>query len=579
MRKQTFYVALNGSDLNSGGEISPFRTIQKAADLMHPGDTCIIRGGVYREWVQPSRGGISETEPITYKAACGEEVIVKGSEPITEWTHLEGSVWRVELADSFFGDFNPFKTNVSGGWLLFGHQHHLGEVYLNGESYCEKFSMPELFEEPQTWYTESTTASTIIYANFDESNPNLELTEINVRECIFFPREKGLRYITIDGLSFVHAAANWVNFTDFQHAAVGTYYGRNWIIENCHISDAKCAGLVCGNPPSHYNEGFDLEETGHHIVRNNWIRRCGEAGIHGYKGWVASLIEGNLIEDINVRKQFGGYESGGMKLHHAVDVVVRNNIVRRVHAGMGGQYVGIWIDWGAQGARVTGNIVYDIGDYTGWAFFIQNSHNAPALIDNNIFVGQVLNTASNSVFVHNLFVDSRWSFSVENMDPIYYKPHSAEVVEILLMTHLENDIYYNNIFIKKGTDQLPNAKGYKVDRNVYYEGARKGYFGEENSIVEENFNPSFEIKTLPDGVDIQIQLTEALTHVKCPLITHDFVGVYPLTGQGLEDHLGNPIQVDTDMFGNKRDETNPVAGPFENVKRGRNTFTLRVSSI
>ena len=317
-----------------------------------------------------------------------------------------------------------------------------------------------------------------------------------------------------------------------------------------------------------------MEETGHHIVRNNWICKCGEAGIHGYKGWAASLIEGNLIEDINVRKLFGGYESGGMKLHHAVDVTIRNNVVRRIYSGVGGQYVGIWIDWGAQGTRITGNIVYDMDEWTGWAFFIQNSHNSPVLIDNNIFIGQIYNTASNSVFAHNLFVDSRWYFMVENMEPVYWKPHTAEAVEILPLTHLDNDRYYNNIFIKKGTDQLINAHDYKVDWNVYYQGARKCGCGENHSIVENDFDANVRVLTLTDGVSISFCADNAPFNVNCPAITHDFIGIYPLTGQGLEDHKGNPINVDTDILGNSRNSFHPAAGPFENLKNGENSHTF-----
>ena len=43
-----YHVAPTGSDSAVGTRARPFRTIQKAADVMGPGDTCIIRGGTYR---------------------------------------------------------------------------------------------------------------------------------------------------------------------------------------------------------------------------------------------------------------------------------------------------------------------------------------------------------------------------------------------------------------------------------------------------------------------------------------------------------------------------------------------------
>jgi hypothetical protein len=42
-----YYVAPNGSDSNPGTEALPFKTIQKAADTVDPGDTVIVEDGVY----------------------------------------------------------------------------------------------------------------------------------------------------------------------------------------------------------------------------------------------------------------------------------------------------------------------------------------------------------------------------------------------------------------------------------------------------------------------------------------------------------------------------------------------------
>jgi hypothetical protein len=42
-----YYVATNGSDNNPGTSASPFKTIQKAASVVNPGDTVIVRDGVY----------------------------------------------------------------------------------------------------------------------------------------------------------------------------------------------------------------------------------------------------------------------------------------------------------------------------------------------------------------------------------------------------------------------------------------------------------------------------------------------------------------------------------------------------
>lgn len=68
-----FYASLRGKDTNPGTLQNPFRTIQKAADMMHAGDTCYVREGTYRETVRPRNSG-SEGKPIRFVAYSGEKV-------------------------------------------------------------------------------------------------------------------------------------------------------------------------------------------------------------------------------------------------------------------------------------------------------------------------------------------------------------------------------------------------------------------------------------------------------------------------------------------------------------------------
>jgi parallel beta-helix repeat protein len=70
-----FYVAINGNDLNPGTETKPWRTIQKAADTLMPGDTVLIRQGVYGEKVTPARSG-TEGDYITYRNYGSEQVAI-----------------------------------------------------------------------------------------------------------------------------------------------------------------------------------------------------------------------------------------------------------------------------------------------------------------------------------------------------------------------------------------------------------------------------------------------------------------------------------------------------------------------
>lgn len=52
---EEYHVAAGGSDRAAGTADAPWRTIQTAADVIQPGDACIVHAGTYRETVRPGR--------------------------------------------------------------------------------------------------------------------------------------------------------------------------------------------------------------------------------------------------------------------------------------------------------------------------------------------------------------------------------------------------------------------------------------------------------------------------------------------------------------------------------------------
>ena len=105
-----FYVSAAGNDNTGTGTLSnPWKTIQKAADTMTAGDTCIIRGGTYRETVTLNTSGTS-ANPITFKAFTGETVTVSGADPVTGWVNHSGSIYYAAMAGSL-GTKNQIFVN------------------------------------------------------------------------------------------------------------------------------------------------------------------------------------------------------------------------------------------------------------------------------------------------------------------------------------------------------------------------------------------------------------------------------------------------------------------------------------
>ena len=95
----TFYVSPQGNDSHSGRgpEAAHARkTIQAAVNQLRPGDTLLVRGGIYRETVVFPRSGTAE-EPITVKPYQTEKVVVSGCDPISGWTKYKGNIWKASM--------------------------------------------------------------------------------------------------------------------------------------------------------------------------------------------------------------------------------------------------------------------------------------------------------------------------------------------------------------------------------------------------------------------------------------------------------------------------------------------------
>jgi alpha-N-arabinofuranosidase len=130
---EEFHVATNGSDTSTGTQKSPFRTIQHAAEVAQPGDVVTVHAGVYRERVNPPRGGTSDAKRIVFQAAAGEKVTITGSEPMKGWVKLTNDTWVVTLPNAYFGKFNPYADRIHGDWCSNPAGYHSGAVYLNGD--------------------------------------------------------------------------------------------------------------------------------------------------------------------------------------------------------------------------------------------------------------------------------------------------------------------------------------------------------------------------------------------------------------------------------------------------------------
>ena len=68
-RAATYHVSIQGSDTDSGSELLPWRTIQRAVNQVVAGDDVIVHEGNYDERISTKRGGTSNAARIQFLAS------------------------------------------------------------------------------------------------------------------------------------------------------------------------------------------------------------------------------------------------------------------------------------------------------------------------------------------------------------------------------------------------------------------------------------------------------------------------------------------------------------------------------
>lgn len=594
------HVSKSGNDIHSGTEKAPFLTISKAAESVQPGQTIIIHEGTYREYVNPPIGGTSNLDRVTFKSKHGATVFVKGSEKINTWNVDNGSIWKVDIDTSFFNGYNPYLLKVDGDFQNYGQWHTRGDVYLNNSALSERQQLDEIQEIEYTWFTETKDGLTSIFANFGEINPNNELVEINVRELIFYATDTDVDYLTIDGLRFLHAAPNWQapNTGDadpdrlLQVGAVGSNMGKGWIIENSEIAHSKTAGIMFGENEGSEASFEDISQFGDHIIRNNVIHKNGQYGIAGQKGISRTEISGNMIEDINYRNEFGGYEPAGIKIWNSSDVHIENNFIHRVIANQNSesQAYCIWIDFANQGTRITRNFLIGSNNTTTALFLEANA--GPTLVDNNIIIDKpdraIMVYSGGSIFAHNLFVDSNFDYKIQEFGnegsgarrAYTLEPHSTIRTNMGIPIEIEYNQMYNNIFANaNGPINFGPSMGIGnvVDNNLYIGGAKPNKEHLNPLVSDSKFE--YTLNYLKEGVEFSFEMDDSFKGVTTPVINPVLIGVIPNTEQSIADEFGNPITVNWDFYKMKRKEVNPVIGPINNLSEGVNLVTIETKIL
>lgn len=421
---------------------------------------------------------------------------------------------------------------------------------------------------------------TTIWAQFPAGvDPNAASVEITVRPQVFYPDKTGVNYITVRGFVLENAATNWAPPSAEQPGLIGPRWAKGWIIENNIIRNSRCSGISLGRstfghahhyqkmPPRIYpeanggqteqqlvdyfeNASWTKEEAGFHVIRNNRIYECGQAGIVGCSGGAFSLIEGNEIHDICLDETFEGDEMAGIKLHFANDAIIRNNHIYRTIRGL-------WLDWGAQGVQVVGNLFHDNGFQED--VFIEVCH-GPILLANNLLLSEhSLSLSQGIAFAHNL-IAGKITGGIDRCAggrmTFFYAPHGT--ISIGKAPNPGGDWqWYNNLLTAGATFEKWDETGLPIK-----------YAG--NVSVGTNFDPEVKLTKKPDGWYLSMNVSDDWKNgEKRKLVNTASLGKAIVPNQSFTNPDDSPLRIDFDYKGARRNVSNPFIGPFEVKKAGR----------
>ncbi len=390
----------SASDSGPGTEAAPWKTIGRAgtAKELKPGDRVIIREGIYREHVQIKVSG-EQDRPITFAAAPGERVVIKGSEVVRgKWAKLSGSpdvkepypkafadVWKVQLGEEFFTDarFDGVYRDKSRRWV--------SQVFMGDDKPLQRIGLDPMYKNDE--YLKLTTVGRGLADLIQDSfwfEPAEQALYIKIAgEPGWYCIEAGVRgfVLTADGVHDVVIRGLEVRHNrqpGGQWSMVSIGNCQRVVIEDCRIHGSDFCGLGVGR------------------CKDSIVRRC-DLSYNGNTGLGMGQCEDCIVENCtvmfnNYRRFHAGWHAGGMKCIPAN----RRCIIRGCEAAYNIASDGIWFDSENAGIRIIGNVSHH---NDGCGIFYEINKGGGVIADNLVYAngerGIYISGSQNTWVVHN----------------------------------------------------------------------------------------------------------------------------------------------------------------------------------
>ena len=565
------HVSPDGNDTATGGPADPLRHVQAAFVRARPGDIVRIAPGMYRERIDPPRGGLSNDLPITVEPRDDVGgVVLCGSEEVSGWIPQGNDLWLSDIPHSVFGNFNPFADVLRGqGSQDTARPHQTAAVYFQGcwlPEAADELELRDTRNGPPRWFARVMATHTRLLACLPGANPNRDPVEVNARQTVFYPSRPGINHITVRGLSLRHAATPWVSPATGQIGLIGSNWSRGWIIEDCEISHAACAGISLGkyNDPEDFGDrpvaewagkdtyhgtidralkhGWNMGNVGGHTVRRNHIHNCEVAGICGSFGAINCQITHNNIHHIHVRRAFPGREMAGIQFHGALNTHIAHNHVHHCNRGL-------WLDGLSQGTRVHGNVFEHNGPDSDISL---DFNHGPMVLDHNLLLSPraLVDGSDGSLFVHNFFLGT-----LEPLSKFQCGTPCISAIPGICETRSRNHRILNNLF------------GPKSRLSAYEE--MDGFPKRMEGNVELEMNPRWSREN-----GDRFPALPPLANTPVPPVEGATLGRTAVADLPYETPAGDVFRFECDIAGRHRPPGPTLAGPFAGDPAGICLSTL-----
>ncbi len=269
-----YFVSTTGSDTNAGTSSQPWKTIQKCANTLSAGDTCVVLEGTYNERVTMTRSG-SSGAPITFQALGN--VVMKGFTVRANYVSIKG----FEITNT------PDASDH--GWGIF-YQGAYGVIENNYVHYATRGGITVF----ATITTATNTHHVTVRGNRLYRNSMMGI-EVSGRDNLIEGNE-------IWGTIQHHPS--WVNRPSYVDADGISFFGSGHVIRKNYIHD------ILYGIPENINPHIDCFQT--------WSDSGKEA---------ASYVTIEQNHCVNLNAQAANEVGQGFMMGYATHITIRNNII------------------------------------------------------------------------------------------------------------------------------------------------------------------------------------------------------------------------------------------------------------